>query len=240
MSLTQSNGTRFKNCILAALPKSELDRLAVAGQMKPVAFKQHDTLSQPGEESGYVYFLEKGLASVVTHLKGGATVEVGVVGREGMVGLPLVIGTGSMPFHSFITVDGHGYRVKAELIAQLFQRSPVFREKILNLLHAQYVQAAQTAACNRRHDVAERLARWLLSCRDRGDSDDVNLTQEFLGQMLGAPRTTVTLAAATLQDAELIHYSRGHVRILNHKRLEKAACECYCFVRDEFKRLGVF
>jgi CRP-like cAMP-binding protein len=237
MPLTQSNGTRFKNCLLAAFPKSELDRLD--GQLKPLAFEQHDTLYQPGEESRFVYFMEEGIASVVTHLKGGATVEVGLVGREGVVGLPLVIGTGSMPFHSFIQVAGHGYRVKAEPIAQLFQRSPVFREKILNLLHAQYVQTAQTAACNRRHDVAERLARWLLSCRDRGDSDDVNLTQEFLGQMLGAPRTTVTLAATTLQDAELIHYSRGHVKILNHKRLEKAACECYCVVRDEFKRLGV-
>jgi CRP-like cAMP-binding protein len=237
MSLTQSNGNRFKNCILAALPKSELDRLS--GQLKPITLKQHDTLYQPGEESDYVYFLEEGIASVVTQLKGGATVEVGLVGREGMVGLPLVIGTGSMPFHCFIQIAGHGYRVKAELMAQMFQRSSVFRDKILSLLHAQFVQTAQTAACNRRHEVAERLARWLLSCRDRGDSDDVNLTQEFLGQMLGAPRTTVTLAATALQDAELIHYSRGHVKILNHKRLEKAACECYCLVRDEFKRLGV-
>jgi CRP-like cAMP-binding protein len=237
MSLTQSNGKRFENCILAALPRAEQDHLA--GQMKPVTLKQHDSLSQPGEESGYVYFLEKGIASVVTHLKGGATVEVGVVGREGMVGLPLVIGTGSMPFHFLVQIAGHGYRVKAELMAQLFQRSSVFREKILNLLHAQLVQTAQTAACNRRHEVAERLARWLLSCRDRCDSVDVNLTQEFLGLMLGAPRTTVTLAATALQDAELIKYSRGRVKILNHKRLEKAACECYCLVRDEFERLGV-
>jgi len=238
MSLTQSNGNRFKNRILAALPKSELDRLA--GQLKPITVKQHDTLYQPGEETGYVYFLEEGIASVVTQLKGGATVEVGLVGREGVVGLPLVIGTGSMPFHSFIQIAGHGYRVKAELMSQMFQRSPVFRDKVLSLLHAQFVQTAQTAACNRRHEVVERLARWLLSCRDRGDTDDVNLTQEFLGQMLGAPRTTVTLAATALQDAELNKYSRGHVKILNHKRLEKTACECYCVVRDEFKRLGVF
>jgi CRP-like cAMP-binding protein len=227
----------FNNRLLAALSKSDLDRLN--GQLKPINFKQHDTLSQAGGEARYVYFLEDGIASVVSELKGGSTVEVGLVGREGLVGLPGVMSTGSMPFHCFIQIAGHGYRIKTELVAQLFQRSYSFRGKILNLMHAQLVQTAQTAACNRRHEVTERLARWLLSCRDRSDSDDVRLTQEFLGQMLGAPRTTVTLAATKLQNAELIQYSRGSVRILNQKRLEKAACECYCLVRDEFDRLGV-
>jgi CRP-like cAMP-binding protein len=228
---------QFSNRILAALPKSDLDRLN--GQLKLIQFKQHDSLSQAGEESRFAYFLEDGMASVVSELKGGGTVEVGLVGREGLVNLPGVTGTGSMPFHSFIQIAGQGYRIKTEVVASLFQRSAIFREKVLNLLHAQLVQTAQTAACNRRHEVTERLARWLLSCRDRGDSDDVRLTQEFLGQMLGAPRTTVTLAAMKLQNAELIEYSRGSVRILNQRRLEKAACECYCVIRDEFIRLDV-
>ncbi len=229
--------SQFINRILSALPKLDLDRLN--GQLKPINFNQHDTLSEAGEESRYVYFLEDGIASVVSELKGGSTVEVGLVGREGLVGLPGVMGTGSMPFHCFIQIAGHGYRIKTEIVAQLFQRSSNFRVRTLNLLHAQLVQTAQTAACNRRHEVTERLARWLLSCRDRSDSDEIKLTQEFLGQMLGAPRTTVTLAATKLQNYELIEYSRGSVRILNQKRLEKAACECYCLIRDEFDRLGV-
>lgn len=229
--------SRFNNRMLAALPKSDLDRLS--GQLKPINFEQHYSLSQAGEDSLFTYFLEDGIASVVSELKGGSTVEVGLVGREGLVNVSGVMGTGSMPFHCFIQVAGHGYRIKTEIVAQLFQRSAIFRIRTLNLLHAQLVQTAQTAACNRRHEVTERLARWLLACRDRSDSDDIRLTQEFLGQMLGAPRTTVTLAATKLQNAGVIHYSRGNVRILNHKRLEKAACECYCLIRDEFDRLGL-
>ena len=125
MAFTHRAANHFCNRILAALPKSELDRLA--GRLRAITFKQHDILSQAGEESGYVYFLEEGIASVVTHLKGGNTVEVGLVGREGMVGLPLVIGTGSMPFQCFIQISGHGYRVKAEAMTQVFQRSSVFQ-----------------------------------------------------------------------------------------------------------------
>jgi CRP-like cAMP-binding protein len=232
-----STDTKFSNRILASLSKADGDRIIPF--LSRTIFEQGKTLLAPGEKSKFAYFMEDGLTSMVTSLSDGSTVEIGLLGREGMVGMHGLMGAGTQPFHSFIQLAGSGFRIKAEVVAQEFERSERFRRKLFLFSQAQLVQTSQIAACNRRHDVHERLARWLLTCRDRCDSDLIELTHEFLAQMLGAPRTTVTLAAGVLQNAGLIEYSRGRVTILDRERLEEAACECYTLIRDEFVRLKV-
>lgn len=227
----------FKNCILAGLPKPELDRLLP--HLAAVPFNHYDSCSRAGQKFKHLYFMESGIASIVSVLKNGSTVEVGVMGRDGLVNFQALLGVESMPFDCFIQIPGQGFRVEVQYVLETWNRSAAFRQSIFNFLHAYHTQAAQSAACNRRHGVSERLARWLLTCRDRAESDELVLTHEFLGEMLGAPRTTVTLAAKQLQNTGLIRYSRGHVTILRRAGLEKAACECYCVVRDEYVRLAV-
>jgi CRP-like cAMP-binding protein len=228
---------RYKNHVLAALPKAEIARLTP--HLWPVTLKLRAQLLD-GKAPGYAYFLEEGLASVVLPMKDGGTVEVGVIGIDGVVGLPVLLGAGRMPGETFIQVEASGYRIKAQRLKEEFERPGELRRHLHKYLMANLVQSAQNAACNRLHPIAERLARWLLTCHDRVQSDRMPLTHEFLAQMLGAPRTTVTLAAGILHEAGLIDYSRGHVTIKNRSGLEKAACECYRVVRNEFDRLGLF
>jgi CRP-like cAMP-binding protein len=225
----------YKNHILAALPKAEIERLKP--HLSPVALKVRTPLLDG--HADHAYFLEEGLASVVLTLASGDTVEVGVVGIDGVVGLPILLGAKTMPGETFIQVEGSGYRIDAELLKAEFERDGRLRSHLQKYLLANLIQSAQYAACNRLHTISERLARWILTCHDRIQSDRMPLTHEFLGQMLGAPRTTVTLAAGTLHQAGLIDYSRGHVTIRNRKKLESVACECYRTVRDEYRRLGL-
>ncbi len=172
-------------------------------------------------------------------LANGATVEVGVVGIDGVVGLPILLGAETMPGETFIQVEGSGYRIDAKRLKVEFERDGQLRSHLQKYLLANLIQSAQNAACNRLHTISERLTRWILTCHDRIQSDRMPLTHEFLGQMLGAPRTTVTLAAGMLHEAGLIDYSRGHVTIKNRSGLEDVACECYHTVKDEFHRLAL-
>ena len=224
---------QYKNRVLASLPKNEIDRLAP--HLSPVTLKLRTQLLDG--KADYAYFMEEGLASVVLTLAGGATVEVGVVGIDGVIGLPILLGAGTMPGETFIQVAGSGFRIEAEHLKVEFERSGQLRDHLQKYMLAHMIQSAQGAACNRLHTISERLARWLLTCHDRIQSDNMPLTQEFLGQMLGAPRTTVTLAAGMLNHAGLIDYVRGHVTIRNREGLENVACECYETVRNEFRRL---
>ena len=226
---------KYKNRVLAALPKAEIDRLRP--HLSPVPLKLRTQLLDG--RADHAYFLEEGLASVVLTLAGGNTVEVGVIGIDGVVGLPVLLGAESVPGETFIQVEGSGYRIDAKRLKAEFERSGRLRRHLQKYLLANLIQSAQYAACNRVHPIHERLARWILTCHDRVQADRMPLTHEFLGQMLGAPRTTVTLAAAMLHEAGLIDYSRGHVTIKDRQELERAACECYRTVRDEFKRLGL-
>ncbi len=224
--------TQYKNRILAALPKAEIDRLAP--HLAPISLKIRDQLLDG--RADHAYFLEEGLASVVLNMADGGTVEVGVIGRDGVVGLPVLLGAKTMPGHTFIQVDGSGFRISAERLKSEFERPGMLRSHVQKYVLANLAQSAQNAACNRLHTIGERLARWLLTCHDRVQSDRMPLTHEFLGQMLGAPRTTVTLAAGMLHQAGLIDYSRGHVTVKNREKLQDVACECYRVVRDEFAR----
>jgi CRP-like cAMP-binding protein len=226
---------QYKNRVLAALPKAEIDRLKP--HLVPVTLKLRAQLLDG--RADYAYFLEGGLASVVLPMQDGSTVEVGVIGIDGVVGLPILLGAGRMPGETFIQVDASGFRIKAKRLKEQFERPGVLRNHLQKYVLANLVQSAQNAACNRLHTIGERLSRWLLTCHDRVQSDRMPLTHEFLSQMLGAPRTTVTLAAGMLHQAGLIDYSRGHVTIKNRSGLEEAACECYRIVRNEFQRLAL-
>ena len=225
----------YKNRVLAALPKKEIDRLAP--HLFPLTLKVRYELLDG--KSKYAYFLEEGLASVVLSMRNGKEVEVGVIGRDGVVGLPMLLGAKTMPGETYIQVAGSGFRIAAKRLKDEFERPGELRSHLQRYVLASFVQSAQNAACNRLHTIAERLARWLLICHDRVATDRIPLTHEFLAAMLGAPRTTVTQAAGTLHQAGLIDYSRGHVTIKNREKLERAACECYKIVRVEFDRLGL-
>ena len=233
--MNRASRPRYENRVLAALPRLEINRLAP--HLAPVTLKLRTQLLDG--KADYAFFLEEGLASVVLPMKNGGTVEVGVIGIDGVVGLPVLLGAQRMPGETFIQVEGTGFRIKAKRLKEAFERPGELRRHLQKYVLANLVQSAQNAACNRLHPIAERLARWLLTCHDRVRSDFMPLTHEFLSQMLGAPRTTVTLAAGMLQEAGLIDYTRGHVTIKTRSGLEKATCECYGVVRNEFRRLGL-
>lgn len=225
----------FRNRLLASLPKAEINR--ISRHLTPVTLAQEQGLSNGATAHGY--FLEDGIASVVVTVENGDTVEVGIIGIDGVVGLPILLGTTSAPGRTFIQIAGSGYRIEADRLKEEFERPSQFRDYVLKYFQGFLVQTAQTAVCNRLHNIEERLARWLLSCRDRTQSDKLRLTHDFLGQMLGAPRSTVTLAAGLLQRAGTIGYSRGVVTIEDRAALEGSACECYQAVKQEFQRLSL-
>lgn len=226
----------YKNRILASLPKADIARLAP--YLSPLTLKVGETLLAPGEGITHAYFLESGLASVVVAMADGSTVEASIIGNDGVVGIPALLGTRSMPSHTFIQIPGDGYCIRAQRLGEEFKRPCTLQKQINRFLQAHLVQTAQTAACNRLHEIGPRLARWLLMCHDRMESETFTITQESLGNMLGTPRTTLTLAAGQLQKADLIDYSRGRIHIKNRQGLEMAACECYMTIRQEFNRLG--
>lgn len=206
--------------------------------MSPVDLPAGKTLLDPGEEITHAYFLETGLASVVVAMADGTMVETGITGNDGLVGFPVLLGTKTMPTRTFMQIPGAGYKIKANHLIEEFERVGTLHKMIQRYFQAHLVLTGQTAACNRLHDIAERLARWLLMCHDRMEADTFAITHEFLGHMLGTPRSTVTLAAGILNKSGLIAYSRGKVFVKDRKGLEEAACECYQTIRKEFDRLG--
>lgn len=226
----------YKNRILASLSKAEISRLSQ--HLSQVDLPAGKTLLDPGEEITHAYFLETGLASVVVAMADGTMVETGITGNDGLVGFPVLLGTKTMPTRTFMQIPGAGYKIKANHLIEEFERAGTLHKKIQRYFQAHLVQTGQTAACNRLHDIAERLARWLLMCHDRMEADTFAITHEFLGHMLGTPRSTVTLAAGILNKSGLIAYSRGKVFVKDREGLEKAACECYQTIRKEFDRLG--
>ncbi len=223
----------YKNRVLASLPKAEINRLE--RHLSPLALPQNETLLD--DNCTQAYFLEEGIASVVVTVDDGHTVEVGVIGFDGVVGIPILLGTAGGPDRTFVSIAGSGFSIDAKLLKNEFEQQGELRRYLQRYMQGFLIQTAQTAACNRLHGIEERLSRWLSTCRDRLESDQLLLTHDFLSQMLGAPRSTVTLAAGLLHRAGLIHYSRGVVTVQDREALADAACECYRVVRDEFKRL---
>jgi CRP-like cAMP-binding protein len=224
------------NRILEALPAEDRDRL-IRG-MVLVALPIKTVLFEPGEPIRAVHFPIDGVISLVTPLDDGAIVEVATVGNEGMVGVPLFSG-GSLAVRAISQVSGSSLRMDAAAFLAEVDRPGAFSDLVHQYLSALFGQISQAAACNRLHTNEERLSRWLLMSHARVGVDDFAITHEFLGQMLGSRRATVTLSAGILQAAGLIRYRRGHVSILDREGLESVACECYGSIKRELDRVGV-
>jgi CRP-like cAMP-binding protein len=227
----------YANRVLALLPPLEMRQLEP--YLSPVDLPRNLTLHEPGQHIDTVYFLEAGICSIVATMSDGMTIEVGIIGRDGFVGTPAILGADHSPNRCFMQIPGHGFKVKAKILTEQAEASGPLRLCLLRSVQALVVQTAQTAACNRVHELHKRLARWVLMCGDRVQSDRLLITHEFLAIMLGTRRSSVTVAAGTLQKAGLISHTRGHVTIENHLGLVDAACECYTVVHKEYCRLGL-
>ena len=221
------------NKILRGLPRKEYN--AVFPRLLWVDLPVHTVLNQEAKSIEYGYFINGGLASILTVMNGGKSVEVGLTGAEGFVGLPLVAGFKSSSTRVIIQIDGSGFKISAKDLVRTLRECPVLERSLQQCSQSMALQSTQVAACNRLHDVNQRLARWLLMSQDRVGGDVVGLTQEFLAHMLGTRRASVTVAAGVLQKAGLIGYTRGEVTIRDRAGLESATCECYASLNRQSK-----
>jgi CRP-like cAMP-binding protein len=228
-------GVPHANRLLGLLPRRDYERLRPHLQRIPLAYRQ--SLYRAHKPIGSVYFIETGVGSLVNTMANGEAAEVGTIGNEGVVGLPLVLGDDRTPTSVYVQVPGTGLRMTAALFNQELARSASMRTVMLHYSHAFFNQVTQSAACNQFHSIQQRCCRWLLMTHDRMQSDQFLLTQEFLAMMLGVQRTGVTHAAGALQRAGLIRYTRGNVTIIDRRGLIKRSCECYGVSKREFDRL---
>ena len=224
-----------RNRLLAALPPEALARLLP--RLSPVALSLRQVLYPPDAPIDAAYFPESGMVSMLANLDEGAQVEVGVIGREGMVGTPLLAGAETSFAECMVQLPGAALRMGAGAFRAELEANPPLRARLLRYNEALQAQVMQTAACNGRHGLEQRLARWLLVARDRAEGDELPLTQDFVAMMLGVHRPSVTVTAGILQRAGLIRYASGHITLLDRPGLEAAACECYGAVRQRFAAL---
>ncbi|MCB1885420.1 MAG: Crp/Fnr family transcriptional regulator [Geminicoccaceae bacterium] len=224
-----------QNGLLAALPPAAFTRLAP--HLQPVELRLRQILNATDQPIEHAYFVESGLTSMIALLEEGGSVEVGIVGREGVVGLPLVLGDDRADKDAMVQLAGSALRLPAAVLCRAFDETDSLRDLLLRYMQAFHVQVSQTAACNGRHVLEERLARWLLMTHDRAGGDAFLITQEFLADMLGVRRAGVTVAAGILQRAGVIRYGHGRLAVLDRAGLEAASCECYGVARRRFERL---
>lgn len=227
--MSTSSKSASKNHLLATLPEKQYQRLLP--HLEPFELEHSKILYEIGEPIKYCYFPFDAVVSLVTQMEDGKIVEVGLVGNEGMTGLPFLLGQKKSAERAIVQIANGGVRAKADVILKEFMRGEGLHEILLRYLNSLLRQVAQTAACNASHTIEERLSRWLLMCHDRVASDQINLTQEFIAEMLGTRRATVNVGAINLQSAGLIKYNRGRIQILDRPGLEGFACECYAAVR---------
>ncbi|MBA3804974.1 MAG: Crp/Fnr family transcriptional regulator [Acidobacteria bacterium] len=225
----------FDNRLLAALPREEYERLSP--HLELVRLIPGKILYNVGDAVRYAYFPKGGMVSLLSTTESGRTIEIGMVGNEGMTGIPIILRCDAAPYQVMVQLAGNAQRVKRDALKAEFNRGGRLQELLLRYTHALLTQIAQSAACNRFHTVEARLCRWLLVSRDRVQTDTLHLTQEFLSYMLGVPRTSVTAVARQLQERRLISYRRGKIVILDRTGIEVASCECYRLVREEIKCL---
>jgi CRP-like cAMP-binding protein len=224
-AITDSDGNHIHNEILLGLPREERETLF--SKLEFVRLKTRLVLHEPGDTLKSAYFPSSGLVSILSVFPDGKSVEVGLVGKEGFIGLPLVAGFRTAPTRAIAQIEGSAFRVEGETLTAVLRQCPKLERRLQQFAQVMAMQTTQIAACNRLHEVNERLARWLLMSADRIGSNSVPLTQELIAQMLGTRRSSVTVAAGTLQKAGLITYTRGDVKIIDRQKLEEAACECY-------------
>ena len=221
----QVDGNALRNSLLLNLPPEESELLYP--QLVYIPLPTREVLNEARVPIKHAFFMNSGLASVLNVTLEGKTVEVGLTGKEGFVGLPLLVGFETSPARVIIQIEGSAFRVNAANLLKLLPECPTLEKRMHRYSQVLAMQASQIATCNTAHDVNERLARWLLMSQDRIGSPVVPLTQEFLSHMLGTRRASVTVAASALQKAGLIKYARGSLNILNRQALKAAACECY-------------
>jgi CRP-like cAMP-binding protein len=226
-----SDGNRVDNKILLSLPAQEFE--AVSPGLELVRLKSHQVVHEAGETLKSGYFCNAGIFSVLSVMPDGKTVEVSLIGREGFAGVPLVAGFRTSYTRTVAQTEATAFRMDAGRLRLLLRECPVLERQLQRFSQMLTVQVTQIATCNRLHDVNERLSRWLLMSQDRVASAALPLTQEFLAQMLGTRRSSVTVAAGALQKAGLISYTRGSVTVLDRGGLEEAACECYELLRRQ-------
>jgi CRP-like cAMP-binding protein len=224
-------GSELKNKILHTLPAEE--QRSLLPRLEYTRLQSRHILYEPGETMNFVYFVNHGLISLVHIFPNGKKVEVGLVGQEGLVGLPVVAGFQTANTRAIVQIEAAALRLDTPTFIDILRRSPALQRRLAQYSLILGMETAQLAACNRLHEVNERLARWLLMSADIVGSNHVDLTQESISAMLGTRRSSVTVAAGTLQSAGLIVNSRGKIEIVDRERLEAASCDCYRTMRDQ-------
>ena len=223
------------NQLLASLPASEWQRMGPL--LEAVELPLGQVLYESGSKMSHVYFPINAIVSLLYVMENGASAEIAVVGREGLVGIALFMGGETTPSRAVVQSAGKGYRLRAADIKTEFNRSGPVLHLLLRYTQALITQMAQTAVCNRHHSLDQQLCRWLLLSLDRLDGNELVMTQELIANMLGVRREGVTEAATRLQRQGMICYARGHITVLDRAALEKRVCECYAVVKREFERL---
>jgi CRP-like cAMP-binding protein len=229
VTVTHNDGANGRNRLLASLGAA--DFLLLAPNLKDFSMTQGDLLHEPGEPFNQVYFPQAGMISLLAVMQDGMAVETATVGREGAVGANAGLGSRIAPYRSVVQIEGTAARIASAPFQAAIEKSASLKNLVVRYNDHLMMMVQQSAGCNALHPLAARLCRWLLQTRERNDSDRLPLTQEFLSQMLGVRRTTLTLVARELQSAGLIRYSRGKIEILDRTGLEATACECYAVIQ---------
>jgi CRP-like cAMP-binding protein len=235
MGLSGQEVRLVRNRLLADLPPEEDAQLRP--HLEHISLGVKEVIYEPFQPIPYIYFPETGVTSILVIMGDGKASEVGLVGREGMLGLPVFLGAETSPGRSYSQVPGESRRMAAPVFTEVLPRAGTLARRLQRYTQALFTQISQSAACNNLHEIAQRCCRWLLMTHDRVGSDEFLLTHEFLAAMLGVRRASVSAVAATLQRAGLIRYHRGQMTIINRPGLEAAACECYRIITTEYDRL---
>lgn len=226
---------RKGNVLLRALAAE--DRDAMRSALEPVALVKDHPIFLPGEPASHVWFPDSGMISIVALDDKGSAVEVATVGRTGMTGLPVVLGSETLIYSSMVQIPGDGWRIETAAFRRLLDRRPAIRSLMLRYVLAAMTEMGQNAACGQLHSIEARCARWLLMAHDDVDGDTFPLTQDYLAMMLGVTRPSVSEAAGSLQRGGVVRYVRGQMTVLDRAGLEARSCECYGIIRREFERL---
>src|ERR1700730_4798648 len=234
---TNAEGKQVSNKILLATPENEYELMRP--DLTYMDLPQHLSLHESTQKIEFVYFPNRGMVSQVVVTKDGRTVEVGVVENEGYVGAGLAVGLSRSPVREVIQIAGNGFRMLGNALERILRSAPQLQLILSRHSGLQGMQVAQTAACNRLHDIQQRLARWLLMTQDRVDSGTLPITHDFIATMMGTDRSTVSLAASALQKGGVIEYVKGAVKIVNRRKLQNSACECYAVIKEFEDDLGL-
>lgn len=233
MSARPNSQLSVENRLLSNLPAEEY--AGFLSSLERVPLNRGKILYEYGDPAHYAYFVCNGMVSLLSATEYGETIEVGMVGNEGLVGIPLLLNINKMPYRVMVQIRGEALKTSADNFRQEFKRGGKLQQTVFCYMHALLTQVAQSAVCNRFHSSEQRLCRWLLIAHDRLDSNDLELTQELISHMLGTTRNGVSAAAGALQKSGLIAYTRGQITILNLEGLKAASCECYELVAEEYR-----